>query len=63
MADVKKLIKIMLIQWKLMLSGLFTMIIFAVLSGISVTMAVPLFDYVFGSKRVSDDIKTFGQFF
>lgn len=52
----------MLVQWKLMVSGLFTMMIFAVLSGISVTMAVPLFDYVFGSKRVSDEIKTFAEF-
>ncbi len=63
MANVKKLIKIMLRQWKLMLSGFFTMIIFAFLSGISVTMAVPLFDYVFGSKRVSDEIDSFGKFF
>ena len=62
MADIKKLVKIMLIHWKLMVSGLFTMLIFALLSGISVTMAVPLFDYVFGPKRVSDDIKTFGEF-
>lgn len=62
MADIKKLVKIMLVQWKLMVAGLFTMLIFAVLSGISVTMAVPLFDYVFGSKRVSDEIKTFAEF-
>lgn len=62
MKNIKKLIKIMLVQWKLMVSGLFTMMIFAVLSGISVTMAVPLFDYVFGSKRVSDEIKTFAEF-
>jgi ABC-type multidrug transport system fused ATPase/permease subunit len=62
MANIKKLVKIMLVQWKLMVSGLFTMMIFAVLSGISVTMAVPLFDYVFGSKRFSDEIKTFSVF-
>lgn len=61
MSDVKKLVKIMLTQWKLMVSGLFTMLIYALLSGISVTMAVPLFDYVFGSKRVSDEIKTFAE--
>ena len=48
----------MLLQWKLMLSGLFTMLIYAFFSGISITMAVPLFDYVFGSKRVAGDIKT-----
>jgi len=38
------------------------MLIFALLSGVSITMAVPLFDYVFGSKRISDEIKTFAQF-
>jgi hypothetical protein len=63
MANIKKLVKIMLVQWKLMLSGLFTMMIFAVLSGISVTMAVPLFDYVFGSKRISGEIATFPLLF
>lgn len=62
MKNIKKLTIIMLKQWKLMVFGLFTMMIFAVLSGISVTMAVPLFDYVFGSKRVSDEIKTFAVF-
>lgn len=63
MSNIKKLIKIMLKQWKLMITGLCTMLIFALLSGISVTMAVPLFDYVFGSKRVSDEINTFSVFF
>jgi ATP-binding cassette, subfamily B, bacterial MsbA len=63
MANIKKLVKIMLVQWKLMMSGLFTMMIFAVLSGISVTMAVPLFDYVFGSKRISGEIATFPLLF
>ncbi|HQO08919.1 MAG TPA: ABC transporter ATP-binding protein [Clostridiales bacterium] len=63
MNNIKKLAKIMLIQWKLMISGLFTMMIFALLSGISVTMAVPLFDYVFGNKRISGEINTFSAFF
>jgi len=62
MENIKKLTKIMLIQWKLMIAGLFTMMIFALLSGISVTMAVPLFDYVFGTKRVSSDIDKFSAF-
>jgi ATP-binding cassette, subfamily B, bacterial MsbA len=63
MNNINKLAKIMLIQWKLMISGLFTMMIFALLSGISVTMAVPLFDYVFGNKRISGEINTFSAFF
>ncbi len=62
-ANIKKLVIIMLRQWKLMISGFITMIIFALLSGVSVTMAVPLFDYVFGSKRVSDEIDGFSKFF
>jgi len=62
MENIKKLTKIMLIQWKLMIAGLFTMMIFALLSGISVTMAVPLFDYVFGTKRVSGEINKFAAF-
>ncbi len=63
MNNIKKLAKIMLIQWKLMIAGLCTMMIFALLSGVSVTMAVPLFDYVFGNKRVSGEINTFSAFF
>ncbi|MFO7810395.1 MAG: ABC transporter ATP-binding protein [Candidatus Delongbacteria bacterium] len=63
MSNIKDLLKIMLRQWKLMIAGVFTMMIFAVFSGISVTMAVPLFDYVFGPKRVSSEIKTFASFF
>lgn len=62
MENIKKITKIMLIQWKLMIAGLFTMMIFALLSGISVTMAVPLFDYVFGTKRVSGEINKFSAF-
>jgi subfamily B ATP-binding cassette protein MsbA len=62
MENIKKITKIMLIQWKLMIAGLFTMMIFALLSGISVTMAVPLFDYVFGNKRVSGEINKFSAF-
>lgn len=63
MKNIKKLTRIMLLQWKLMIAGLFTMMIFALLSGISVTMAVPLFDYVFGTKRVSSEIDKFSAFF
>jgi len=62
MKNIKKLTRIMLLQWKLMIAGLFTMMIFALLSGISVTMAVPLFDYVFGTKRVSSEIDKFSAF-
>ncbi|HAQ62804.1 TPA: antibiotic ABC transporter ATP-binding protein [Candidatus Delongbacteria bacterium] len=62
MKNIKKLTRIMLLQWKLMIAGLFTMMIFALLSGISVTMAVPLFDYVFGTKRVSGEGNKFSIF-
>ena len=34
-----------------MISGFVTMLLFALVSGISVTMAIPLFDYVFGNKH------------
>jgi len=62
MKNIKKLFKIIFIQWKLMVTGFFTMLMFSVLSGISITMAVPLFDYVFGTKRIASEIDTFSVF-
>ncbi|MBN2788871.1 MAG: ABC transporter ATP-binding protein [Candidatus Delongbacteria bacterium] len=62
MDSVKKLYKIVARYWKLMLAGISTMMIFSVLSGLSVTMAVPLFDYVFGTKHIESKIVKFGQF-
>ncbi len=41
----------MLRYWKLMVAGFLTMSIFALLSGLTVTMFVPLFDFVFGTKH------------
>ena len=41
----------MLRYWKLMVTGFFTMSMFALLSGLTVTMFVPLFDFVFGTKH------------
>lgn len=36
--------------WKLMVFGMITMILFALFNSVSITLAIPMFDYVFGDK-------------
>ena len=62
MGNVKKLFRIMLKYWKLMLAGFLTMSIFAVVSGMTVTMFVPLFDFVFGAKHKESLYTTASEF-
>ena len=52
MDNVKELFKMTLKYWKLMVIGIFTMTFFAIFGSISVTLAIPLFDYVFGTKDI-----------
>ena len=52
----------MLRYWKLIVAGFFTMSIFAVLSGLSITMFVPLFDFVFGAKHKESLYVKTGEF-
>ncbi|MDA3885279.1 MAG: ABC transporter ATP-binding protein [Candidatus Delongbacteria bacterium] len=52
MENIKKIFKIALRYWKLMILGFFTMTLFALFGSISVTLAIPLFDHVFGEKAV-----------
>lgn len=42
-----RIYRIMLNYWGYMISGLITMVGFALVSGVSITMVIPLFDYVF----------------
>ncbi len=62
MGNVKKLFRIMLKYWKLMLAGFITMSIFALVSGLTVTMFVPLFDFVFGAKHKESLYTTASEF-
>jgi ATP-binding cassette, subfamily B, bacterial MsbA len=55
MKHVLKLYKIMLHYWGYLISGLFFMFGFAFLSGLSLTIAIPLFDYVF-APRASEPV-------
>jgi ATP-binding cassette, subfamily B, bacterial MsbA len=57
MKHVLKLYKIMLRYWGYLISGLFFMFGFAFLSGLSLTIAIPLFDYVF-TTRTSEPVYT-----
>ena len=57
MKHVLKLYKIMLRYWGYLISGLFFMFGFAFLSGLSLTIAIPLFDYVF-TPRTSEPVYT-----
>jgi len=60
--DIKRIYKIMLKHWGLMISGLFTMTFYALFGGVSVMMAIPMFDYVFNTKE-NISITTFNSFF
>ncbi|MBN2070994.1 MAG: ABC transporter ATP-binding protein [Candidatus Krumholzibacteriota bacterium] len=62
MGDVRKLLRIMTRYWKLMTGGFLTMSIFALLSGLTITMFVPLFDFVFGPKHKESLITSSGEF-
>ena len=44
--------RIMFRYWGNMLSGILTMLLFALFSGISITLVIPLFDYVFAPGKV-----------
>lgn len=56
MKHLVKIYRIMLRHWGYLVGGLVFMLGFAVLSGVSITMAIPLFDYVF--KRPSGAVIT-----
>lgn len=53
MKNIKRIYKIMLRYWGYLLAGLFFMLGYALFSGVSIMMAIPLLDYVFKSERVT----------
>ena len=63
MKHVLKLYKIMLHHWGYMISGLFFMFGFAFLSGASLTMVIPLFDYVFAPRTTGSVYNKLSEFF
>ncbi len=54
MKNIKRILKIMLKHWNYLVSGLFFMFGFAIFSGASVTLAIPLMDNVF--KKTSTEM-------
>ncbi len=63
MKHVLKLYKIMLHHWGYMTSGLFFMFGFAFLSGVSLTMIIPLIKYVFSSRTTAPVYFKLSEFF
>ena len=64
MKNMKRILKITLQHWNYLTSGLFFMVGFAIFSGASITLAIPLMDNVF--KKTTDQIiytnlSTFGN--
>jgi len=51
MKNLSRIYKIMIRHWGYLLAGLVFMFGFAIFSGVSITMAVPLFDYVFVDSK------------
>lgn len=62
MKNLKKLFKIMLHHWGYLLAGFFFMLGFAAFSSVSLTMAIPLFDFVFKANPELISIHTFPVF-
>ena len=61
--DIMRIIKIMLTYWGYLISGLFFMLGFALFSGTSVTLAIPLMDNVFKSSSEVILYKDISSFF
>lgn len=62
MSNLRKLYKIMFSHWGYLLAGLLFMLGFAAFSSVSLTMAIPLFDFVFKSDPDLISIHTFPVF-
>ncbi|MFC1887798.1 ABC transporter ATP-binding protein [Candidatus Cloacimonadota bacterium] len=62
MKNIVRLYRFMLKHWGYMIAGLFFMFGFAFFSGISITMAIPFFDYIFTDNTKIIIYKTFPHF-
>lgn len=62
MKNIKRIYKILIRHWGYLLGGIFFMFGFALFSSVSLGMAVPLFDYVFGDNRVATVYTSYPQF-
>jgi ATP-binding cassette, subfamily B, bacterial MsbA len=60
--NLKQIYKVMFRHWGYVLGGLFFMFGFAAFSSVSLTMAIPLFDYVFKTDPTKITINTFPVF-
>jgi ABC-type multidrug transport system fused ATPase/permease subunit len=55
------LYRMMLKYWPYIVAGLISMVLFALFSGVSVTILVPLFDYVFNPNKANIEYDTVGE--
>jgi len=62
MKNLLKLYKIMLRYWGYLVVGIIFMFGYAALSGVSLTMVIPLFDYVFTQRTTATVYNTLSQF-
>lgn len=60
--NLTQIYRMMFRYWYLMLSGLLAMMLYAVFSGISITLVIPLFDYVFNPNKVQILYPTYDTF-
>ncbi|MBN1326568.1 MAG: hypothetical protein JW996_01330, partial [Candidatus Cloacimonetes bacterium] len=63
MKNILKIYRVMLRHWGYLISGLLFMLGFAFFSGISITLAIPLFDYVFADNKVEILYRDFSSFY
>ena len=63
METLKKVYKIALKNWKYFVGSIITMLIFTIFSGLSITMIVPILDYVFVDAPKDILYTTSGEFF
>ena len=62
MKNIIQIYKIIMKHWGFMLLGLISMLFYALLSGVSIMMAIPLLDYVFKSDPANVSITKFPEF-
>lgn len=60
--DLKRIYRLMFKYWYLLLGGLVAMLVYSFLSGVSVTLVIPLFDYVFNPNKPASLFTGAGEF-
>jgi subfamily B ATP-binding cassette protein MsbA len=62
-ANLKQIYSLMFHYWVYVIGGVFTMLLFAAMNGVSITLIAPILDVVFKSKHSMISYHTWGEFY